>query len=83
MADDGVRRALESRANFILFSAPSGSGAEDAAALRDDGVQVRPFRDIPELGDALRVTVGPWPFLERFLVALDRRLANLGVEAAR
>jgi histidinol-phosphate aminotransferase len=76
-------RALESHANFILFSAPSGDAAEDAAALRENGVQVRPFRDIPELGDALRVTVGPWALLERFLVALDRRLASLGVEAAR
>ena len=76
-------RALESSANFILFRAPSGAGADDAAALREDGVQVRAFRDIPELGDALRVTVGPWPLLERFLSALDRRLADVGVEAAR
>ncbi|MGE0158370.1 MAG: histidinol-phosphate transaminase [Gemmatimonadales bacterium] len=74
---------LESRANFILFAAPSGSGADDAAALREAGVQVRPFRDIPELGDALRVTVGPWPLVERFLGALDRRLAALGAEATR
>ena len=70
-------RALASRANFILFAAPSGSSADDANALRADGVQVRPFKDIPELGDALRVTVGPWPLLERFLAALDRRLAAL------
>jgi histidinol-phosphate aminotransferase len=69
--------ALASRANFILFAAPSGSAADDTNALRDEGVQVRPFRDIPELGDALRVTVGPWPLLERFLAALDRRLAAL------
>jgi histidinol-phosphate/aromatic aminotransferase/cobyric acid decarboxylase-like protein len=82
LAQRGIR-ALESSANFILFAAPSGSGADDAAALRDDGVQVRPFRDIPELGDALRVTVGPWPLLERFLAALDRRLAAVRTEASR
>jgi histidinol-phosphate aminotransferase len=76
-------RALESSANFILFAAPSGASADDAAALRESGVQVRPFRDIPGLGDALRVTVGPWALLERFLAALDRRLADLGVETAR
>lgn len=76
-------RALESWANFILFAAPSGSGADDAAALREAGVQVRPFRNIPDLGDALRVTVGPWPVLERFLAALDRRLAGIRVEGAR
>jgi histidinol-phosphate aminotransferase len=76
-------RALESCANFILFAAPSGSAADDMAALREDGVQVRPFRDIPDLGDALRVTVGPWALLERFLAALDRRLASVSRGAAR
>jgi histidinol-phosphate/aromatic aminotransferase/cobyric acid decarboxylase-like protein len=79
--------ALESSANFILFAAPSasrgGSGTDDAAALRDSGVQVRPFRAIPGLGDALRVTVGPWALMERFLTALDRRLADLAVEISR
>jgi histidinol-phosphate aminotransferase len=80
-------RALESSANFILFAAPSvsfgGSGPDDAAALRENGIQVRPFKDIPDLGDALRVTVGPWPLMERFLAALDRRLADLGVGTSR
>ncbi len=80
LLERGVR-ALASRANFILFGAPSGSGADDVEALRADGVQVRAFRDIPELGDALRVTVGPWPLLERFLTALDRRLAALSARA--
>jgi len=81
LAKRGLRQ-LESHANFILFAAPSGSGADDMAALRDDGVQVRPFRAIPDLGDALRVTVGPWPLLERFLAALDRRLAALSAPLA-
>jgi histidinol-phosphate/aromatic aminotransferase/cobyric acid decarboxylase-like protein len=85
---DRLRQGIESRgipqlpsaANFILFAAPSGSATEDAQALREAGVQVRPFRDAPELGDALRVTVGPWPLMERFLEALDQRLAALGKE---
>lgn len=68
---------LPSSANFILFAAPSGDASEDASALRDSGVQVRPFTQIPDLGDALRVTVGPWPLMERFLEALDARLAGL------
>jgi len=68
---------LPSRANFILFAAPSRVAADDMAALREAGVQVRPFTGAPELGDALRVTVGPWPLMERFLEALDRRLAAL------
>ena len=76
-------RPQESYANFILIAAPSGSAAEDAGALRDQGVGVRPFKDVPELGDALRVTVGPWPLLERFLEATDRRLGALGEVVAR
>ena len=76
-------RPQESHANFLLVAAPSGSAAEDAIALREQGVQVRPFKEMPDLGDALRVTVGPWPLLERFLEATDRRLAALGEVASR
>lgn len=74
---------LPSCANFILFRAPSGSAAEDAAALRGDGVQLRPFTQIPGIGEGLRVTVGPWPLLDTFLEALDRRLAALREVAPR
>ena len=68
---------LPSSANFILFSTPSGAASADASALRESDVQVRPFTQVPNLGEALRVTVGPWPLMERFLEALDRRLAAL------
>ena len=68
---------LESQTNFILFRAPSGSATDDATALRNQGVQLRPFTEIPGLGDSLRVTVGPWPLLERFLCVLDSRLSAL------
>lgn len=81
--DDRGLTYLPSSANFILFAAPSGSAAEDSAALRESGVQVRPFEQVPDLGDALRVSVGPWPLMERFLEALDARLAALGEEASR
>jgi histidinol-phosphate/aromatic aminotransferase/cobyric acid decarboxylase-like protein len=76
-------RQLPSSANFILLAAPSGTAADDARALREAGVQVRPFVDAPDLGDALRVTIGPWPLMERFLEALDSRLAALGETASR
>jgi histidinol-phosphate aminotransferase len=82
LARRGLRQ-LDSSANFILVASPSGSAADDAVALRNDGVQVRPFRDIPDLGDALRVTVGPWPLLERFLGALDRRMAAVSSSTKR
>lgn len=70
-------RVLDSEANFLLVAAPSGAARADNDALRRHGVTTRPFTDVPELGEALRVTVGPWPTLERFLQALDRRLADL------
>ena len=73
---------LPSSANFILFAAPSGDASADAGSLRDGGVQVRPFIEIPDLGDALRVTVGPWPLVERFLEALDQRLGELRKESS-
>ena len=67
---------LPSRANFILFGAPSGTSADDLETFRAAGVQVRGFTDIPVLGDALRVTVGPWPLMEQFLESLDILLAT-------
>jgi histidinol-phosphate aminotransferase len=76
-------RTLESHANFILVAAPSGSAKADNDALRERGVTTRPFTGIPEIGEGLRVTVGPWPLLERFLDALDRRLAELKEVATR
>jgi histidinol-phosphate/aromatic aminotransferase/cobyric acid decarboxylase-like protein len=43
--------------------------------MRAQGVAVRPFPGVPGLGDALRITVGPWPMLERALEALAKALA--------
>jgi histidinol-phosphate aminotransferase len=65
------RRPLPSRANFVLFAAPTGSARADALALRAVGIGLRPFSGIPVLGDALRVTVGPWASMEEFLSTLD------------
>ena len=73
---------LESRTNFILFAAPSGSAHDDALALRQDGVAIRPFSDIPIIGEGLRVTVGPWPLMTRFLNVLDRHLSLLADKEA-
>jgi histidinol-phosphate aminotransferase len=62
---------LPSWTNFILFPVPGGRARELSNALREHEVAVRPFPDCPDVGDALRVTVGPWPLMERFLAALD------------
>lgn len=67
---------LPSRSNFLLFRSLSGSSRDDALALREHGVAVRPFTGIPGMGDGLRVTVGPWPLMERFLAALDAEMAS-------
>lgn len=64
-------RWLPSNANFVLMAAPGDSAAAAAAALRARGVGVRPFTDIPGIGEGLRVTVGPWPVMARFLEAFD------------
>ena len=64
-------RCLPSGGNFVLLSVPQGhSSATLAAGLRNRGVAVRPFAGLPNLGDCVRVTLGPWPLMERFLTEL-------------
>jgi histidinol-phosphate aminotransferase len=62
---------IPSQANFILFRTPSGDAYADMARFRARGIGIRPFRGIAGMGEGLRVTVGPWPLMERFLGALD------------
>ncbi|MEX1258312.1 MAG: histidinol-phosphate transaminase [Gemmatimonadota bacterium] len=71
---------LPSGANFLLL--PLGdmaggvhSAAEATAALRERGVAVRPFPTLPGIGDTIRISIGPWEEMERFLEALDEVLA--------
>jgi len=76
-----TRRGLEpmsSRANFILCRAPSGDAMRDAARLRKAGVGVRPFTEIPEMGEGLRITVAPWPMMADLLEALDSTFGEVG-----
>ena len=83
LAEELSRRGLaplESHTNFLLFPAPSGDAVADALRLRDLGVALRPFGDVPDVGDGLRVTVGPWPLMERFLEALDALLSDVRKE---
>lgn len=63
-----------SQANFILFRAPSGAAAKDVRVLRQHGIGVRPFTGIAGMGEGLRVTIGPWTLMERFLDGLDALL---------
>jgi histidinol dehydrogenase len=66
-------RVWPSAANFVLVGVP-GSAAEWNGRLRARGVAARPFPAVPGAGECLRVTVGPWPALERFLAAFDEVL---------
>ena len=60
---------LDSHANFVCVPVPDC--VEVGQALRARGVAVRPFPALPHIGDTLRISVGPWPMLERFLAAFD------------
>jgi histidinol-phosphate aminotransferase len=51
---------------------PEGEAKSRSDALRTRGVSVRPFPACAGVGDALRVTVGPWALMERFLEAWDQ-----------
>jgi histidinol-phosphate aminotransferase len=66
---------LPSGANFLLVPTP------DAVALSTRlvalGVGVRLFKGLATFGDAIRITVGPWPVMERFLECLERAVAGL------
>ena len=64
-------KVYDSHANFILIGLPDGFAANGTnAALRAHGVAARPFTNLPHAGEALRVTVGPWEMMEKFLDAL-------------
>lgn len=63
---------LPSSANFLLVPVPRAADA--ARRMRAAGVAVRPFEALPAIGDALRITVGPWPMLEVALAALQEAL---------
>ena len=66
-----------SHGNFILMQLPQPlTAAGTNAALREHGVAVRPFAALPTAGECLRVTIGPWAMMERFMDALKQVLAK-------
>jgi len=73
-------RALPSAANFVLV--PVAGAPAVAQAMRSRGVAVRPFAALPGVGDALRISIGPWAQLERCLEELGRALAGSADAAA-
>lgn len=61
-------RPVPSAANFVLVPVPDATHA--AAALGSQGIGLRAFSALPGIGDAVRVTIGPWPVLERVVRTL-------------
>jgi len=59
---------LPSVANFLLVPTPEAFAI--ASKLLELGFATRPFRDLRGIGDAIRITAGPWPLMERLLSAL-------------
>jgi histidinol-phosphate aminotransferase len=59
---------LPSAANFLLLPLPDA--AVVAQRMRAQGVAVRPYPGLPGIGDAVRITIGPWPVMELALAAL-------------
>lgn len=63
---------LPSDSNFVLV--PVKDAATCDRRMRDHGIAVRPFTSLPHIGDALRISVGPWYMLEKCVDALRASL---------
>lgn len=68
-------RPLPSGANFLLVPLGPRSAGAVSAALRARGIAVRAFPELPGIGDAVRITIGPAAEMERLLAALDEVIA--------
>jgi len=69
----GVARVYPSQGNYLLVRFADAQGAFDA--LLAAGVVVRDQRAAPQLGDALRITIGSAEQNDRVLAALTARRA--------
>ena len=68
LAECGIE-SLESAANFVLV--PVDNCAETSRTLERAGIRVRPLSDLPGIGDAIRIAIGPWDVMERCLDVLS------------
>jgi histidinol-phosphate/aromatic aminotransferase/cobyric acid decarboxylase-like protein len=59
---------MPSSANFVCV--PVKNCVAVGMAMREKGVGVRPFPNLPRVGDALRISVGPWPMVEQCVKTL-------------
>ena len=59
---------LPSAGNFVLVPLPGAKAV--AQRILQKGIVVRAFQNLPGVGDALRLGVGPWSMMEEVLTAL-------------
>ena len=57
--------------NFLLVPVAPLDTPTTVRELARRGISVRPFPGQPVQGDSIRITVGPWEQMQRFLEALD------------
>jgi histidinol-phosphate aminotransferase len=57
-----------SAANFVLV--PVEDAVRIAQLMRRQGIAVRPYPALRGIGDTIRITIAPWPVMERALDAL-------------
>jgi histidinol-phosphate aminotransferase len=63
---------LPSSANFVMVPVTDANSV--AARMRDRSVAVREFTSLPRIGDALRISIGPWDMMAEALAALEAAL---------
>lgn len=63
-------KPIPSQANFILV--PIDNATEVDRQMRALGVAVRPLPDLAVVGDALRISIGPWEMMEECLKTLKK-----------
>ena len=64
----GGMTVLPSEANFVLIVGIDSTAA--GAALERSGIRARVFQGLTGIGDAIRLTVGPWPVMEQAIAIL-------------
>ena len=69
---------IPSAANFLLV--PVSDAMSMAVSMRQRGIAVRPYPGLRGIGDALRITMAPWPTMERVLDAMVAAQRASGTE---
>jgi histidinol-phosphate aminotransferase len=63
---------IESSANFVLV--PVMDARRTGARMARSGIAVRQLENLTGIGDALRISIGPWPMMEECLAVLEAAL---------